>query len=104
MKLEWFIRCGSYGIYGRYGLSIVVIDERGRIVIPSKLRRKLKLKKGDMFIILEFKDDLLVLKKVDVERIVKDIAEEVIKAGLDLEELGRKVEEEANRLAKKIHD
>jgi len=85
-------------------LSIVVIDERGRIVIPSKLRRKLKLKKGDMFIILEFKDDLLVLKKVDVERIVKDIAEEVIKAGLDLEELGRKVEEEANRLAKKIHD
>ncbi len=85
-------------------MSIVVIDERGRIVIPSKLRRKLKLKKGDMFIILEFKDDLLVLKKVDVERIVKDIAEEVIKAGLDLEELGRKVEEEANRLAKKIHD
>ena len=85
-------------------MSLVVIDDRGRIVIPSRLRKRLKLKKGDAFIIVELKNDLIVLKKVDVEKIVRDIAEEVAKAGLKIDEIERKIEEEANRLAKeKIH-
>jgi AbrB family looped-hinge helix DNA binding protein len=80
------------------------VDDRGRIVIPSRLRRKLRLKKGDTFIIVNVKNDLLVLKRVDVERLAREIAEEVARSGLNLEELSRKVEEEANKLAKeKIH-
>ncbi len=81
------------------------MDDRGRIVIPSRLRKKLRLEKGDTFIIVDVKNDLLVLKRLDVERLVREIAEEVARSGLDLEELGRKVEEEANKLAKeKVHD
>jgi AbrB family looped-hinge helix DNA binding protein len=86
-------------------LSLVVVDDRGRIVIPSRLRRKLRLKKGDTFIIVDVKNNLLVLKRLDVDRLAREIAEEVARSGLDLEELGRRVEEEANKLAKeKIHD
>ncbi len=86
-------------------MSIVVVDERGRIVIPSKIRKKLSLRKGDAFIIVELKDGLLVLKKVDVEKILRDIAEEVAKAGLELAAIEKQIEEEANKLAKeKIHD
>ncbi len=86
-------------------MSLVVIDDRGRIVIPSRLRKRLKLRKGDAFIIVGLKDDLIVLKKVDVEKMVRDIAEEVAKAGLNIDEIERKIEEEANKLAKeKIHD
>ena len=81
-----------------------MIDDRGRIIIPSKLRKKLGLKEGDSFIIVELKDNLLVLKRIDVEKLVRNIAEEVAKAGLDLEEIGKEVEEEANKIAKeKVH-
>lgn len=98
------IVCGYCGVNGCYGLSLVIIDDRGRIVIPSRLRKKLRLRRGDAFIIVELKDDLIVLKKVDVEKMLRDIAEEVAKAGLKVEEIERKIEEEANKLAKeKIH-
>ncbi len=77
-------------------MEIVVIDKKGRIVIPSRVRKKLNLKDEDRLLVLDIKDDILVLKKIDAEKILKDIA----KAGLDLEELTREVEEEANRIAK----
>jgi len=81
-------------------VEIVVIDKKGRIVIPSRVRKKLNLKDGDRLLVLNVKDDILVLKKIDVEKILRDIAGEVAKAELDLEGLTREVEEEANRLAK----
>jgi AbrB family transcriptional regulator (stage V sporulation protein T) len=86
-------------------MSIVVVDDRGRIVIPSKIRRKLNLRKGDAFIILELRNDLIVLKRVDVEKLIRDIAEEVARSGLDFERIERAIEEEANKVAeKKVHD
>ncbi len=81
-------------------MEIVVIDKKGRIVIPSRVRKVLNLKDGDRLLVLSIKDDILVLKKIDVERILRDIAREVAKAKLDLEELTEEVEEEANRIAK----
>lgn len=86
-------------------MSIVVVDDRGRIVIPSKIRKKLNLRKGDTFIILELRNDLIVLKRVDVEKLIRDIAEEVARSGLDFERIERAIEEEANKVAeKKVHD
>ncbi|MCE4608225.1 MAG: AbrB/MazE/SpoVT family DNA-binding domain-containing protein [Caldisphaeraceae archaeon] len=81
-------------------MEIVVIDKKGRIVIPSRVRKKLNLKDEDRLLVLDIKDDILVLKKIDAEKILKDIAKDIAKAGLDLEELTREVEEEANRIAK----
>ncbi|MEB3691601.1 MAG: AbrB/MazE/SpoVT family DNA-binding domain-containing protein [Caldisphaeraceae archaeon] len=81
-------------------VEIVVIDKKGRIVIPSRVRKKLNLKDEDRLLVLDVKDDILVLKKIDAEKILKDIAKDIAKAGLDLEELTREVEEEANRIAK----
>ncbi len=81
-------------------VEIVVIDKKGGIVIPSRVRKKLNLKDRDRLLVLNIKDDIIVLKKIDVEKILKDIAMEVAKAELDLEGLTREVEEEANRIAK----
>jgi len=81
-------------------VEVVVVDKKGRIVIPSRVRRRLDLKDGDRLLVLNIKDDILVLKKIDVEKILRDVAREVAKAGLNLEELAREVEEEANRIAK----
>ena len=81
-------------------VEIVVIDKKGRIVIPSRVRKKLNLKDEDRLLVLDIKDDILVLKKIDAEKILKDIAKDIARAGLDLEGLTREVEEEANRIAK----
>jgi len=81
-------------------VEIVVIDKKGRIVIPSRVRKKLNLKDGDRLLVLTVKDDILVLRKIDVEKILRDIAGEVAKAELDLEGLTREAEGEANTVAK----
>ena len=41
----------------------VVVDERGRITIPSEVRRKLKLRKG-VELLVEVEGDFIVLKPV----------------------------------------
>ncbi len=81
-------------------MEIVAVDEKGRIVIPSRMRRKLHLKDGDRLLVLAVKDDILILKKIDVEKVLRDLAEEIAKAGLNLEELTEEVKMEANKIAK----
>ncbi len=81
-------------------MEVVVIDKKGRIVIPSRIRKKLNLKNGDSLFILSIKDDIIVLKKIDVEKVLKDIAREVTASKLDLDEMIGEVEEEANKVAK----
>ena len=81
-------------------MEVVVIDKKGRIVIPSRIRKKLNLKNGDSLFVLSIKDDIIVLKKIDVEKVLKDIAREVAASKLDLDEMIGEVEEEANKVAK----
>jgi len=78
-------------------VEVVVIDKKGRIVIPSRIRKKLNLKNGDSLFILSI---IIVLKKIDVEKVLKDIAREVAASKLDLDEMIGEVEEEANKVAK----
>ncbi len=86
-------------------MSIVVVDNRGRIVIPSRIRKKLGLKRGDVLLVLELENNLVVLRKIDVENLVKDLAKYLKESDLDFERIEQQIEEEANRLAeKKIHD
>jgi len=81
-------------------VEVVVVDKKGRIVIPSRVRKRLGLKDGDSLLVLSVKDDIIVLKKVDVEKVLRDIAREVAASKLDLDMISREVEEEANRIAK----
>ena len=79
-------------------MEVVVVDKKDRIVIPSRVRKKLGLKDGDRLLVLSVKDDIIILKKVDTEKILRDIA--VATSKLDLDAISREVEEEANRIAK----
>ena len=82
-------------------MSITVIDKRGRIVIPSRVRRKLKIKEGDHFLVVNVRDDMIVLKKIDIRELVKSIVEEITKSCIDLDAILNEVEREANIIAKK---
>ena len=82
-------------------LSIVVVDGKGRIVIPGDIRRKMRLRKGDKLLVVELGDGIVVLKKLDVEELVRSIVEEVARSKVDVESIMGEVEVEANRIARK---
>ena len=82
-------------------LSIVVVDGKGRIVIPGDIRRKMRLRKGDKLLVVELGNGIVVLKKLDVEELVRSIAEEVARSRVDVESIMGEVEVEANRIARK---
>jgi len=79
----------------------VVVDGKGRIVIPGDIRRKMRLRKGDKLLVVELGDGIVVLKKLDVEELVRSIVEEVARSKVDVESIMGEVEVEANRIARK---
>ena len=85
--------------------KVVVVDEKGRVVIPRKIRERLGLTKGSKLLLAELGEDTIVLRKLDAKKILEAIAKEVSKKKIDLEKIGREVEEEADKIAaKKIEE
>ncbi len=74
------------------------IDEKGRVVLPSELRRKLGISPGDEFAVEKLGDDAIVLKKVDFRALIDEIIEKA--KNVDLDRLEAEIEEEANKLAR----
>mgnify|MGYP000327148163 CR=1 FL=1 len=95
---------GYVGIVGMM-VEVVVVDERGRVVIPREVRERLGLSKGSRLLLVELGGDTIVLRKLDVRKVLETIAREVRKRGIDLERVEREVEEEADEIAaKKIEE
>ncbi len=67
---------------------VVRVQEKGQVTIPSEIREKLDLKKGDMVTFVET-DEGIVIKRVEV--VVSDALDEIGRAlkekGIILEEL-----------------
>ena len=85
-------------------VEIVAVDDRGRVLIPRKLREKLGLSKGTKLLLAEL-GDTLILKKIDTEKILRAIAEEVKEKRINLDKIQHEIEEEVNILAaKKIEE
>lgn len=56
-----------------YDMEIVNMDKAGRIVIPGAIRKKLKLNEGSKLLIADVKDDLLVMKKINIEELAEQL-------------------------------
>ncbi len=80
-------------------MQLTKIDDRGRILLPKEIREELNLKPSEEMFVMSAGKEIIVLKKVDVKKIMGDIIEKV--KGLDLGGLEFKIEEEGNKLAKK---
>ncbi len=48
-------------------MEIVSIDKAGRIVIPGAFRKKMKLNESAKLLIADVKNDLLIIKKINIE-------------------------------------
>ncbi len=80
-------------------MPLTKVDEKGRVVLPSDLRRRLGINIGDEFLVDELGPDSLVLKKIDLRSLMEDIIEKA--KGIDMDKLEAEIEEEANRLARR---
>jgi len=89
------------GYVGNVGImvEVVIIDERGRVVIPREVRERLGLVKGSKLLLVELGGDTIVLRKLDVKKILETIAREVREKGIDLERIEHEIEKEADEIA-----
>jgi AbrB family transcriptional regulator (stage V sporulation protein T) len=104
LLLQWAERAGGV-IWDKWvkwdevwDMPLAKIDDRGRVQLPSNLRRKMKLKEGDEFAVEDLGEDTIILKRIDLRALLNDAIEKA--KSVDLDELEREIEEESNQLAR----
>jgi len=80
-------------------IRVVAVDDKGRVVIPKEVRKRLGLRKGEQLLLVAVSSDTIVLRKLDVKKLLATIAREVSEKGVPLEKIDLEVEKEADRLA-----
>lgn len=59
--------------------GVTVVGERGQVVIPKKVREKLKIKSGDSFLVMEKNGAVVFVPTQKVKKMMSAIAEELNK-------------------------
>jgi AbrB family looped-hinge helix DNA binding protein len=78
---------------------LVRVQEKGQVTLPSELRRRLGLKKGDLVAVVETEDGILITPQEVVTSKALDRIGEVLKEqGISLEELIESGREERDSL------
>lgn len=85
---------------GNVGNMVVTkVDEKGRILLPKNIRDKMNIKPGEEFLIANIDKDAVLLKRIDVKKMLEDLIEKA--KNIDLNELEKEIEEEGNRIARR---
>jgi AbrB family looped-hinge helix DNA binding protein len=64
-------------------MEIVSIDKAGRIVIPGTMRKRLKLDEGAKLLIADVQNDLLIIKKINIEELAEQLENDFKKIDID---------------------
>jgi AbrB family looped-hinge helix DNA binding protein len=64
-------------------MEIVSIDKAGRIVIPGTMRKRLKLDEGAKLLIADVKNDLLIIKKINIEELAEQLEKDFKKVDIE---------------------
>ncbi|AEA47893.1 AbrB/MazE/SpoVT family DNA-binding domain-containing protein [Archaeoglobus veneficus] len=80
-------------------MPVTKVDEKGRILLPKEIRDRMNIKPGEEFLVADVDRDAVILKRIDVKKMLEDLIEKA--KGVDLEKLEQEVEEEGNRIARK---
>jgi len=78
--------------------AVVTVDKAGRIVIPRGTRHSHGIRAGTKFLLVEGENGLLWLERIDPRELSDRLRREM--RGVDLDAIVRRVESEANRLAR----
>jgi len=77
------------------------VDEKGRMILPNEIRRRMSISAGDEFVIDEVGPDTILLRKVDVRAMIQDAIE--LAKSVDLDKLQKDMGEEGDRVARKMY-
>ena len=80
-------------------MPVAKIDEKGRILLPKEIRDRMNIKPGEEFLVKDVDENAVILKRIDVRKMLEDLIEKA--KSVDLEKLEREIEEEGNRVAKR---
>ena len=82
-----------------------VIQERGQVTLPARLRRKYGLKKGDPVVFRETEEGILISpKETQVMKLLDELGEKLRAEGISLEELMASGRETRGRLLNSLYD
>jgi len=81
--------------------AVTKVDKAGRVVIPKEIRKRMGLKEDTTLLVADATEEIIVLKKLDVKELARRLRREL--RGIDVEAIGRRVEEESNEQARKEH-
>jgi AbrB family looped-hinge helix DNA binding protein len=79
--------------------TVTKIDKAGRVVIPKEIRERLDLVEDSSLLISESHSGVIILKKLDIGEIAKQLKEELKNA--DVESIVDRIETESNERAKR---
>ena len=79
--------------------GITKVDEKGRILLPKEIRRKIRIRKGEEFLITEIDSETIILKRFNAKQMIQELIEKA--RGIDTGKLEKEIEEEGNKVAKK---
>ena len=82
-------------------MEIVSIDKAGRIVIPGTMRKRLKLNEGAKSLIADVKNDLLIIKKINIEELAEQLEKDFKK--VDIEAVVGRVRSDIKEKIRKKH-
>ena len=77
------------------------VDEKGRMILPNEIRRRMSISTGDEFVIDEVGPDTIILRKVDVRAMIQDAIERA--KSVDLDKLQKDMKDEGDRVARKMY-
>ncbi len=80
-------------------MPVTKVDEKGRILLPKEIRDRMNIKPGEEFLVADIDRDAVILKRIDVKKMLEDLIERA--KDVDLEKLEKEIEEEGNRIARK---
>lgn len=79
-------------------VGITTVDGKGRILLPKEIRKKLKIKKGEEFLVTELDNETIILKRFDVKSMLQELVKKAEK--VNLKKLEKEIEDEGNRIAR----
>lgn len=76
-------------------MEIVAVDSQGRVVIPKEIREKAGIGEDSKLAITETSEGSIVMKRLDTERILREIEEET--EDLDIDRIVEEVKKEIRK-------
>lgn len=80
-------------------MPVTKVDEKGRILLPNELRKRMSIKPGEEFMVADIDANVVILKRIDLKKVLEEMIEKA--KGVDFDKLEKEIGEEGNRVARK---